>query len=484
VLVALALAAVVALFAIVNRDYRLDDALIYQRYLKHALEGQGLVYNVGERFNALTSPLYTYVSLLTARVFGAIRPTMIAQAAVFHLGTIALLYAVFVRHERRWAFVLFGAALVAVSRYFYAIYGMESPLFLLLCAACLWLYELRDTFWLGIACALLLLVRGEGLFLVLALAGAHLLRRRPIPPPSHFVLPALLIGANLAFNRLYYGSLLPHTLSAKIDQGRSGLWGEGLLFFDVGYQLEYFADSVLLFAVLAGLAVLGVLRLGRRDINLVVLAFLGALTLFYLVLGVPNYHWYYAPFYAFGCMYAGLGLAWLYDRARLLRPVAAADAARAVVCAVGVAVLVASAWATWARPLSDDFRQRQYPEIGRWLARNTPEDASVAMVEVGLIGFYSDRRIVDILGLVSPGNAAALGERRFGAWVRRYEPDFVLVHDPLWPHEQGVIDAVRRGEYRVHRAFRFPGYALLARADETPGGRMRPSRERGGKGPR
>lgn len=40
--------------------------------------------------------------------------------------------------------------------------------------------------------------------------------------------------------------------------------------------------------------------------------------------------------------------------------------------------------------------------MGRWIARNTPEDAVVATPDIGAIGFFSRRRILDLGGLVSP----------------------------------------------------------------------------------
>ena len=46
-------------FGYLWREYQLDDALIYLRYIKNFQEGHGLVYNPGERFNGLTSPFFT-----------------------------------------------------------------------------------------------------------------------------------------------------------------------------------------------------------------------------------------------------------------------------------------------------------------------------------------------------------------------------------------------------------------------------------------
>lgn len=52
---------IVAIFSYISRGYQLDDALIYLRYIKNYQDGFGLVYNPGEKFNGLTSPLFTYL---------------------------------------------------------------------------------------------------------------------------------------------------------------------------------------------------------------------------------------------------------------------------------------------------------------------------------------------------------------------------------------------------------------------------------------
>jgi hypothetical protein len=456
--------AVVGYFSYVNRHYELDDALIYFRYIRNCLAGHGLVYNIGERFNALTSPLHTYVSLVVCGVTGSIRAPMIVLAAV---STVAFAWGLFVLykpHETHGPFVAFGAALIAVSRYFYSVYGMETALFLGLCVVCLLLYERRRMFGLGIAAALLVLTRGEGVLLIAVLGVVHVLHRRPLPPLRVFVAPVLMLAGNALFDLAYYGSPLPHTLAAKIQQGRSGLWGGRWVFFDFGYQIEYFASNPLLVAVSLALAILGAYRLGRRDLNVIVLGFLATLTVFYVALNVPNYHWYYAPYYAFGSMYVGLGLAEIYDLAATLRVADRIHAGHVATFVLGAAILGLHAHATQMHPVTEDPRQDVYPRIGRWLSTNTPSGASVAMVEVGIIGYYSERRVVDILGLVSPGNAQSLGDRRLDAWLTRDDPDFILVHAPLWPHEDGVVGAVREGRYRVSPSFDIPGFELLERA--------------------
>jgi hypothetical protein len=41
-------------------------------------------------------------------------------------------------------------------------------------------------------------------------------------------------------------------------------------------------------------------------------------------------------------------------------------------------------------------------DMGRWLDRNAPADALVAAPDIGAVGYYSHRRILDLGGLVTP----------------------------------------------------------------------------------
>ena len=184
--------------------------------------------------------------------------------------------------------------------------------------------------------------------------------------------------------------------------------------------------------------------------------FLGVLGLFYALLDLPPYHWYHAPWYFFGAMYAAIGAASLVERAR--RP-----ALRTIVLTASVAIVASLAYSTWERPLGRSIRELDYRRIAGWLREHTEADASVAMIEVGIIGYHSERRIVDILGVVSPHNARALGEHRFGDWLPLYRPDYILLHAPLVPHERAAMTGPEVQRYVRDTRFPIPGFALLRR---------------------
>ena len=74
--------------------------------------------------------------------------------------------------------------------------------------------------------------------------------------------------------------------------------------------------------------------------------------------------------------------------------------------------------------------------MGQWLADNTPRDAVVATNDIGAIAYFSQRRILDIVGLATPevlaylqpGVAADLGVLRY---LEAEQPDY-LVLLPNW----------------------------------------------------
>jgi len=183
-------------FSYINRTIQLDDALIYQRYVYNLFAGYGLTYNVGELFNGLTSSLYTYLTIISSFFIGNIQYASMILATIFMALTLSIFTLSFSKYESLY-FVLFGAVFAACFPYFYFTYGMETPLFLFLIGLSLYLFEKEfekeNVFLLGITCALLIMTRSEGFFLILAMAIEHFRQRRAFPKLKYFIIPYLLL---------------------------------------------------------------------------------------------------------------------------------------------------------------------------------------------------------------------------------------------------------------------------------------------------
>jgi hypothetical protein len=79
----------------------------------------------------------------------------------------------------------------------------------------------------------------------------------------------------------------------------------------------------------------------------------------------------------------------------------------------------------------DPVRLEDYRRAGRWLARHTPPDARVAALEVGTIGFYSDRHVHDLLGLVSPVSLPHVAAGSLQGAFAAGRPDVFVYYSPL-----------------------------------------------------
>ena len=449
----------------INRHYQLDDALIYLRYVRNFLDGQGLVYNPGVYFNGLTSPLYSYLVILAGWLIENLQAANILLAAFFHAAALIVFTEVFFEARSlatRGVFIILGGTFP----YFFLTYGMETPLFLLMIGLCLYCYYQAWHFWLGVFAGLLILTRTEGIFLIVVLLADYMIRQRRLPDYRHLIAPVILVAANLAFNRWYYGAYLPATGSAKIWQGQSGLWGEGWLFLQTGYLTDWvFASNRLYMLTILLLATMGFVHAifaKDQELHWIVIIFLLLYSCFFISLNIPNYHWYYAPYFMFTLVYCMEGICALADKLgltlqgmplRLVRP---------------APFLLAVLLVYWGAGISSATRGAftPYKNIGLWLSQHTPENAKIAVVEIGTIGWYSNRYIIDILGLVNPLNARFIGERKFLEWLNHYPPDYILIHDPPWPHEAGAITAWDTGRFVLDRRFTFAGYALLRPVDD------------------
>jgi hypothetical protein len=93
-----------------------------------------------------------------------------------------------------------------------------------------------------------------------------------------------------------------------------------------------------------------------------------------------------------------------------------------------------------------DSRYSIYRDVGLWLNQNTPEDTTLAMLEAGIIGYYSKRTIVDFAGLIQPSVAGFLShnttyEDAALFVVEKFSPSYVILHQDLYPRlEESYID--------------------------------------------
>ena len=421
-------AVIVCFLAYQARDQQLDDAMIYLRYFRNFWAGDGLVYNEGVWFNGLSSPLFSYLMIALTGPFQNFILVATVLSGISMFGAVVALALAFGSSAIQRTII---SITLASFGYFYNTFGLETSLFLFLIGSSFCAYRFKPN-WLPIIAAFAFITRGEGMFLGFLIL-ADIYRSRRIPSLS--ILVAFLISCTpLLVNWALYGQPLAETAGAKTGQGQSGLWGPGIPFFQTQYLVDWFFSGKSFAVVsLLLLATKGIFSSLEKLFMISIASFLITLATFYVIFYIPNYHWYYAPFF-----YVLLGLAALGVADTMENWVKRTTAKSFVSSgAIFSAAVVATYAALMVNIISLDKRQpfQPYVDIGKWLNEHTRPSSSVAMVEIGAVGWHSERTIIDILGLVNPYNAEYIGDLELHQWLTHYQPDYILTHTPRWPHE-------------------------------------------------
>ena len=210
------------LWVLVSTAWACDDAYISFRTIDNLVQGEGLVYNPGERVQAFTHPLWLLLHVPFYALTGNIYYVTIFLSMLLSLGTAAVV-ARTVGSRLAWGLV---PLLIILSKSLteYSSSGLENPLthFLLACFA--WVYlERRDhprqLFWLGLLFALLFVNRMDAILLLFPALAWRSWQGRGWRALGLVALGMLPIVAWEAFSVVYYGFPFPNTAYAKLGTG-------------------------------------------------------------------------------------------------------------------------------------------------------------------------------------------------------------------------------------------------------------------------
>ena len=207
-----------------------DDANIVGRYALNAADGLGLVYNVGERVSALTSPLHalfsSFLALFTSDPVSLYRFIAAAFPLLAVLGALRIL-----KSDATEAAIIAVFGLASPFLAMWAIGGLETPILTaimtIFAATLLRLYRRAeilpgDCYLLGALAGLAFLTRYDTVMVtlppLLALAAVAW-RQRAIWVGA---LIALVIASSwLVFSYFYYGDILPTSFYTKMVTDRN-----------------------------------------------------------------------------------------------------------------------------------------------------------------------------------------------------------------------------------------------------------------------
>jgi hypothetical protein len=435
------------------RGYLTDDTFIHLQYAKNLARGHGLVFNAGEHVYGCTSPLWAVLiadlmafgvdGLLAARILGWI--ATLASVIAF----MQLCRRMLARPATRACATLAWSTHAWLLRW--SLSGMETSLATALVLAGFVAFPEGERWGArpgrtGALWSLAALARPEAAFL-LFLWGLFLIldaqERESVARLFWGALPPLFIyGTWLLFARFYFGTFWPQTLAAK-SAGAEGLefLGDNVKrqMLIVGATDGVLVAGLVLAALFGGRRLMGVRRSWTEE--LLPLAWVVCLPPLYAARGVQVISRYLVPLLPILALTAWRALeAWWWPASTATAPTRRSGPRLAL---AAVAVLVA------AQNLAV-YRGAVLPQVqtftaavkeclqpwGQWFRRHTAPGTIVAPPDIGAIGYYSDRPILDLAGLITPGMVnvlehetpeRAVSEFRFAEIAR---PEFLVDRAP------------------------------------------------------
>lgn len=421
VIVLIAMAAVLVRIVVFQHLGFTDDALIIFRYAENIAQGEGFVYNEGERVLGTTSPIYTFLlSLFAALGQSPLTTTPVINSVIEGI-TSAMVYIMLRERVSSHAGIL-GALFFSLSIHAIrsSVAGMETPLYCLFILLVFWTYARGKFNIAAILVALTMLIRIDGALIVPALLLDMVWGKKKISwqPVALFI--ATLLPWTL-FATLYFGSPVPNTVLAKslwsAEFGRTAFWSTLREFF-FGNPLT------LLFTLISCLGIYYVIanKLKLRALLIWVVLYVA----FYAAVGSYIREWYKTPaFFALNLL-AAAGID--YFLCSVL-----GDTKKIGVYVVCSVFLVTSLVLLVPREISlGSGLYRAHKLAGIWLKENTEAGDRILVPDIGYVGYISDRYIIDPVGLVSPQAFPFWQGRKefyisFIDMVRALQPEVVVV---------------------------------------------------------
>lgn len=425
-------------------SFPLDDPWIHLQFAKNLAEYGSFSYFKNEVVTAgSTSPLYT---LILAAGFFITKNEMWLS---YILGIIFFVFAVYYFYRlsgnifpgENW--LALGAVILFVTdkwMNFISVTGMETTLYIFLLTACFYYYRKLNAAGFSVTLALALWTRPDAVAFIAAIAADYFFRlyirskskdKENLPEIfsrdaiiKFAVITGIIIAAYFVMNLLISGSLLPNTYSAKLTYYSAEFRSRSdFLKTEVW---DYFTEKTYLLVFIP--FVIAAFRIIYDSSKLKYNPLLPALLFIVLLIFIYWYKLPYAhrfgrylmpvfPFYFLLAVYGGREFfKWLSGYINDTKLVNGLN----IMLLLGTLVYFAAGYNENKKVFQDQSRHiyiRQV-EAAKWLNKNTPEGSIIAAHDVGAIAYYSERKVIDVVGLINPEFVDKLNRRDFVTFVQ------------------------------------------------------------------
>lgn len=420
--------------------FPLDDPWIHLTFARNLIEYGSFSYFKNEIVTSgSTSPIYT---LLLSVLFLISKNEYVISyvlGIIFNVLTVLFIYKLVSLHSGSKSLLTLSTVfLIALQPKLnlIAVSGMETSMFIFFIICTLYFYKTANKILLGIFLGLTIWCRPDGAVLWIAILVDYFFSNYSTTKTQTITkferkdfLFALLVGAFLValyfvFIYVLSGSILPNTYRAKIEYYQHNL-RENFLKNEV---LNYFSSAELILIVVPFLvAVLIIIRdiiKQRYNQFFVYLLFLLCLIAAYYI-KLPFAHRFgrylmpVIPFYILISVYGFKEISeFILQKTKSYTLITLLF----TLFLGGTTILSIIHLTKNAKEFAElcKYHNERHVAAGLWIKKNTPQNSIVAIHDIGAIGFYSERKIIDMVGLVTPELIDHLNDKNFSAFIKDF----------------------------------------------------------------
>ncbi len=457
------------------RSHRtVEDFYITLRYAENISRGVGFVFNPGEHVMGTTTPLYTLFLALADKigmsgVLAGKAVNIIAEGltclSLYRFGVIL----------KRPRIGLITAALYAIwpVALYWAVSGMETSLVTLTGLLIAIAVIERNLVHMAVCSAVLILLRIDGLLIVLCgYIGTHLLDRKRTEDIEtadrmsligSLGLTALLLLPWIVYATKEFGTPVPTSLVAKLHVYA---WQARTTFPNIKPFLAQFAKPQQILALIGffpGLAVAWKSLYRLRPFIIWMLIYYAGMALSKSFL----FGWYFLPPVPFYLLISVIGWKWIVSKVILMDlqviKQRAANVIATSILIVGIAIMpmIGNMMAA-----DQDVEAGLLKTIGLSLRQIVKPGAKVMMEPIGYIGYFSQVRILDAVGLVSPEVIPFFRKGAISPYqdiLRSLRPEYVLLRSGELQELNSLVNSphseIKMSYHQIHE-YKIPGATM------------------------
>ena len=404
--------------------FPLDDPWIHSTFARNLVEYGSFSYYKNQLITSgSTSPIYTF--LLAGLYLFSKNEFIISY--ILGIGFFALTVFMFFRllkihfNSAMWLSV-FAALLVAIQPRInlIAVSGMETTMFLFFLVISIYNYKKGNKTALGISLGLLVWCRPDGLILWAAIIADHILSQLFVPNKGKkslrtvafndlykpFLIAIGFAAVYAAFNMSLSGSLFPNTFRAKLSTYENNSRSSFLL-KDVIESFSTAEFVILWVPLLIGSFVVlrDLIKKQYSGFSLYVIFIGGFIFTYWWLLpfsfSFSRYLIPIIPSYIILCVF-GIKEILQFFGSKIKSSVPVVFLGAGYFAAVVIISIVFLKDNSGMYTFACNYFNERHVTVGKWIAKNTPENAVIATHDIGAIEFYGNRKIIDMVGLVSP----------------------------------------------------------------------------------